>query len=70
VEKDWQDYELIKVVYDAKKGKVGFRTIKMVLEQDYFVVMNHKKIRRLMTAFNLVAKVRRANPYRKLAKAT
>jgi transposase InsO family protein len=69
-QKDWQDYELIKAVYDAKKGRAGFRTIKMVLEQDYFVVMNHKKIRRLMAVFNLVAKVRRANPYRKLAKAT
>lgn len=32
--------------------------------------MNHKKILRLMRKFNLHAKVRRANPYRQLEKAT
>ncbi|MFP7202961.1 IS3 family transposase, partial [Lysinibacillus halotolerans] len=32
--------------------------------------MNHKKILRLMSKFNLYSKVRRANPYRTLAKAT
>ncbi|WP_150150140.1 IS3 family transposase, partial [Bacillus swezeyi] len=34
------------------------------------VVMNHKKIRRLMIKFHLIAKIRQANPYRKMAKAT
>ncbi|WP_171643141.1 hypothetical protein [Paenibacillus phytorum] len=32
--------------------------------------MNHKKIRRLMRQFGLVATLRQANPYRKMAKAT
>ncbi|MFP3499530.1 IS3 family transposase, partial [Pseudomonas sp. SIMBA_059] len=32
--------------------------------------MNHKKILRLMRKFNLYGKVRRANPYRQLEKAT
>jgi putative transposase len=42
----------------------------MNLERKVSVTMNHKKIRRLMRKYNLVAKVRQANPYRKIAKAT
>ncbi len=42
----------------------------MHLERKDTVIMNHKKIRRLMRKYNLVAKVRQANPYRKMAKAT
>jgi transposase InsO family protein len=43
----------------------------MVLENDYYVTMNHKKIRRIMRKFNLVAKVRfQAQPYKKIAQAT
>lgn len=42
----------------------------MILENDYYVVMNHKKIRRIMRKFNLVATVRQANPYRKMAQAS
>ncbi len=37
---------------------------------DYSSVMNHKKIRRLMAKYDLLTKVRKANPYRKMAKAT
>ena len=42
----------------------------MFLENDKKVVMNHKKIRRLMKKYGLVAKVRRTNPYKKMVKAT
>ncbi|CAM3619620.1 Integrase catalytic domain-containing protein [Paenibacillus lupini] len=42
----------------------------MHLERKDTVIMNHKKIRRLMRKYNMVAKVRQANPYRKMAKAT
>jgi putative transposase len=68
--KDSQDYELIKEVFEAKKKKAGALTIKMILENKYFVTMNHKKIRRLMHKFNLKAIIRQAKPYKKLAKAT
>lgn len=30
--------------------------------------MNHKKIRRLMRKFELITKIRRANPYKKMVK--
>ena len=69
-EKDWRDYELIKEVFDKKFKKVGALQIKMILENDYYVVMNHKKIRRIMRKFHLMTVVRQAKPYRKIAKAT
>ncbi|MBM4765365.1 IS3 family transposase [Bacillus sp. B15-48] len=62
--------ELIKWLFDEKKEKVGALQIKMILENDYFVIMNHKKIRRLMKKFGLKAKIRQANPYCKMLKAT
>ncbi|TQK73513.1 hypothetical protein FB479_102142 [Brevibacillus sp. AG162] len=42
----------------------------MRLECRHGIIMNHKKIRRLMCKYKLVATIRQANPYRKMAKAT
>ncbi|PMC39317.1 hypothetical protein CJ195_05135 [Bacillus sp. UMB0899] len=42
----------------------------MVLENDYFTVMNLKKIYRIMNKFNLRSKIRRSNPYKRMAQAT
>lgn len=47
-----------------KKG--GFRKIKMFLERYFNIVMNHKKIRRLMKILNLKSKVRKAKPYKSI----
>ena len=69
-ERDWEDYLLIKTVFDSKYQKAGYRTIQMNLGNNLNVQMNHKKIIRLMRKYKLVAKVRRTKPYRKLAKAT
>ncbi|MDQ0268682.1 transposase InsO family protein [Cytobacillus purgationiresistens] len=69
-EQDDLDIELIKTIFLSKKEKVGALQIKMIMENDYSAVMNHKKIRRLMAKYSLFAKIRRANPYRKVAKAT
>lgn len=68
--KDEQDLELIEKVFLSKNEKAGARTIKMILENDEDVIMNLKKIRRIMNKFGLITKVRRANPYKKMAKAT
>jgi putative transposase len=67
---DELDFELIHFIFKQKKEKVGALPIKMILENDYFVEMNHKKIRRLMRKYGLIAKVRTANPYKKMSKAT
>lgn len=67
---DERDGILIKAHYDALQGKVGALVIKMRLERLNGIIMNHKKIRRLMRKFRLIAVIRQANPYRKMAKAT
>ncbi len=64
------DLGLIKAQFDRLNGKVGALVIKMHLEKLDDVVMNHKKIRRIMRKYSLVAKIRQANPYRKMAIAT
>lgn len=69
-EQDYEDYLLLKSIYDAHRGKVGYRTFYMILTELLETPMNHKKILRLMRKFNLFAKIRRANPYKQIAKAT
>lgn len=64
-EKDYDDYLLIKEVFNKGKGKYGFRTIKMKLPR-----MNHKKIIRIMKKYNLHTKIRRKNPYKMIMKKT
>lgn len=67
---DQYDFQLIKEHFESLNGKVGALVIKMRLENLNGVNMNHKKIRRIMRKFGLVATIRQANPYRKMAKAT
>ena len=69
-ERDEADYVLIKTIFDQKKGKAGIRTIKMILENDYGIVMNWKRISRLKDKYNLITKIRRSNPYKNMMKAT
>jgi len=69
-EKDLKDYHLIQAVFDSKRGRAGAKTVKMILENNYDVIMNLKKIHRIMNKFSLIAKIRRPNPYKRIAKAT
>ena len=62
-DKDLQDFILIKEKFNKKKGKIGARTIKMNLESAG-IVMNLKKIRRIMKKYGLVCKIRRVNKSR------
>lgn len=64
-DKDYTDYLRIKEVFDQGKGKWGWRNIKMRLKD-----MNHKKIKRIMKKYGLIAKVRRKNPYKEIMKKT
>lgn len=66
---DYEQHLLIKDVFQRKNGKAGWRVIKMSLERQA-IIMNHKKIRRLMKKYGLVTRIRRSNPYKRLAKAT
>ena len=66
--KDEADALLIGEVFFKSKKKAGFRTIKMDLERDYCIVMNHKKIIRIMKKYNLKTKIRIKNPYKQAGK--
>jgi len=70
IPKDYDDYLLVKEIFDKGKQKYGWRQIRMNLERRKKIVMNHKKIIRIMHKYNLVAKIRRRNPYKAIMKKT
>jgi len=62
--------EIILKAYNFRHRKKGARQIKMTLENQYQITYNLKRIRRVMKKFNIVCPIRKANPYRRMAKAT
>lgn len=67
---DRKDFDLILLAYQFRGYDKGARGIHMrLLHLDVPVNMNVKKIRRLMKKYGLKCKVRKANPYRRMAKA-
>lgn len=67
---DRADFELVVKAYSQRGYSKGARGIYMcMVHWDPPVVMNLKKIRRLMDKYGLVCPVRKANPYRRMAKA-
>ncbi len=67
---DRKDFELILKAYNFRGYAKGARSIYMrLLHQTPSIVMNIKKIRRLMNKYNLKCPIRKANPYRRMAKA-
>ncbi len=66
---DEENFELIMKAYRFKGFNKGARQLKMTLENDFDTIMNLKKIRRLMKKFNLYCPIRKANPYKRMAKA-
>ncbi|MGN0269427.1 MAG: IS3 family transposase [Candidatus Weimeria sp.] len=69
-EQDRRDFELILTAYNHRGYDKGARGIYMrLLHLDPPVNMNLKKIRRLMKKYGLVCPIRKANPYRRIAKA-
>jgi len=67
VEKDYDDYLLIKKVFEDGKKKLGFRSVQMRLFEKH-ILMNHKKIIRIMNKYHLYCKIRRRNPYKNIMK--
>lgn len=67
--RDQLDFVAIKAAYDHKGYKKGAKQIKMRLERDYKLVMNLKKIRRLMKKYHLICPLRKANPVTAILKA-
>lgn len=68
--RDKSDFELVLAAYRHRGYAKGARGIYMrLLHQNPPAIMNIKKIRRLMHKFDLRCPIRRANPYRRMAKA-
>lgn len=69
-EQDRQDFLIILEAYQFKGYSKGARSIYMrLLHMSPPVHMNIKKIRRLMKKYTLFCPIRKANPYRRMAKA-
>ncbi len=66
---DEEDFELIIQAYRFKGFNKGAKQLKMTLENQFDTIMNLKKIRRLMKKFGLYCPIRKANPYKRMAKA-
>ena len=66
--KDEFDILLIAEMFFKSKQKAGFRTIKMKLLTEYGIIMNHKKIIRIMKKYGMTTKIRQANPYKLAAR--
>ena len=67
---DRADFELILIAYSFRGYDKGAQGIYMrLLHMNPPVIMNVKKIRRLMKKYGLVCNIRKANPYRRMAKA-
>lgn len=56
--------------FNFKRRKKGARQIKMTLEGQFGIVYNLKRIRRIMKKYSIVCPIRKANPYRRMMKAT
>ena len=69
-EQDRVDFELVLLAYKHRGYDKGAKGIYMqLIHMDPPVIMNVKKIRRLMKKYGLICGIRKANPYRKMAKA-
>lgn len=53
-----------------KRRQKGARQIKMTLEGQFQIIYNLKRIRRIMKKYKIVCTIRKANPYKKMLKAT
>ena len=69
-QRDREDFELILKAYNQRGYSKGARGIYMcMIHWKPSVVMNLKKIRRLMDKYGLICPIRKSNPYRRMVKA-
>lgn len=59
---------MINSVFEERKGRVGIRQIKMLLERRFSLRMNNKKIARIKRKYGLETKIRKRNKYRFFAR--
>ena len=67
---DLESKGLILKAFNRRGFKKGARSIRMILENEFNVIFNLKKIRRIMKKYGIVCPHRKPNPYKNIAKAT
>ena len=73
VEREKHDIKLRDIILQAfnhRGYKKGSRSIKMVLEHEFNLTFNRKRIQRIMRKYGIECPIRKANPYRRMMKAT
>ena len=68
--RDLESKENILKAYNFKNRKKGARQIKMTLNNYLGINYNLKRIRRIMKKYDIICPHRKANPYRRMMKAT
>ncbi|MGI6683921.1 MAG: IS3 family transposase [Bacillota bacterium] len=68
--KDESVRDIILKAFNFKRRKKGARQIKMTLKGEFGIIYNLKRIRRIMKKYDIVCPIRKANPYRRMMKAT
>jgi transposase InsO family protein len=56
IDPDYSDYIVIKQVFDDNFKSYGYRRITDELQDDYGMIINHKRVARIMRKFGIVAK--------------
>ncbi|WML25343.1 IS3 family transposase [Neobacillus sp. OS1-33] len=69
-QKDLEAKEIIMKAFNRRGYKKGSRSIKMILNNEYDHKISRKKIQRIMNKYEIICPHRKANPYKKIAKAT
>ncbi len=63
MDKDYQEYLIIKNIFDESKCTYGYRRIEEGIKQKYGTIINHKKVLRIMKKYNLKpAYIKRIRP--------
>jgi Transposase and inactivated derivatives len=73
VQKEQRELTLKETIEQAiafRSKDKGTRSIVMTLKNTFGIIMNRKCVQRICRKFGLLSSVRKANPYRRLAKAT
>lgn len=68
--KDHESYKNVVAAFEFKNRKKVARQIKMTLQKFFGINYNLKRIRRIMKKYDIICPYRKANPYRRIMKAT
>lgn len=68
--KDIKTKDIILKGFDHREYKKGSRSIKTTIENEFNIQMNRNKIQRIMRMYSIIFPIRKANPSKRIAKAT